>query len=213
MNIRPLKGAMQTPFSLWKAMATVVCGLTILLPLSRAEEKNGSPAVGLQCAYREQSPLARVGATTITEEEVDRYIGREAVVLKRRLEELRRRAIDDLIDEKLIDQEAKRRGVSKSALVTEIAGAAPSVDPAEVDRTFLAGYDALHPLGDVIGRYRAQLDSEDRIRTDRIKAYLPAVSAAQGGVREGGRGGVRGSSTTFRANESRLVFESGHSCG
>jgi protein-disulfide isomerase len=83
--------------------------------------------------------LAEVNGEVITAEEVDAVLSRELAQIEARLYQLRRRALEALIGERLLAQEAARRGVTVAALLqSEVTSKAAPVTDQEVDAAFQA---------------------------------------------------------------------------
>ncbi len=80
------------------------------------------------------TPAAKVGAETITLEEIERSLQTELAKIQRDRYNLIEQKLDQLIEEKLLAAEAKRRGISVEELLKqEVAGKAPTVTDAEVE--------------------------------------------------------------------------------
>jgi protein-disulfide isomerase len=146
----------------------------------------GAPAVFYSHAVAGESPakaeappspiVAQIGERTIREADVDQYIGREADAVKQKLYAIRREALSNMIDSLLLRQEAEKEHLSELDLLSRIAaGAAARPSPIDVERGWIQEYEALRPLGEVIGHYRVVLDREDRQRTEAIRKYLDAL--------------------------------------
>jgi protein-disulfide isomerase len=73
--------------------------------------------VGLSvCRGPDNNKLADVNGTVITTQEIERAAGRPLFQLNQQIYALQRQKLDELIDERLLAEEAKRRGVSVEAL-------------------------------------------------------------------------------------------------
>jgi protein-disulfide isomerase len=78
-------------------------------------------------------PLAEVDGVAITREDVDSAVAQSLSKLQEQIYTLRRTRLDALIDDRLLSLEAKRRGVTTSALIdAEITAKAPKASDAEI---------------------------------------------------------------------------------
>jgi protein-disulfide isomerase len=110
-------------------------------------------------------PVARVGARAITAAELDSAAARRLIEVKTREHDLKRQALEELVERELLRQEAARRGTTVPALVAAEVDAKAS--PAgEWD---VAAYRDAHPA-DFEGRSEAQAREEaaHRVREDRL---------------------------------------------
>jgi protein-disulfide isomerase len=75
------------------------------------------------CQGPDKKKLADVDGTVITTQEVERATGRPLFQLYQQIYALQRQKLDELIDERLLSEEAKRRGISVDALLEQEANA------------------------------------------------------------------------------------------
>ncbi len=109
--------------------------------------------------------VARVGARAITAAEVEAAAARRLIEVKTREHDLKRRALEDLVERELLRQEAARRGMTVEALVAaEVDGKASPVGAWDV-----AAYLGAHKAA-FEGRSEAQAREEAarRVREDRL---------------------------------------------
>ncbi|MFI5042065.1 MAG: hypothetical protein ACHQNA_09495, partial [Acidimicrobiales bacterium] len=77
---------------------------------------------------------AKIGDKTITLQEVDQLAAADLMRAKQMEYEARQRVLDGIIDDDLLELEAKAKGVTKDKLIeTEINAKAPDATPAEID--------------------------------------------------------------------------------
>jgi protein-disulfide isomerase len=89
--------------------------------------KKAAPAAGSAVA-------ARIGDTTITLEEIDQRAASNLMKVRQQEYEVRQQALDAMINDDLLDREAKAKGITKEKLIeTEIASKAPDATQAEID--------------------------------------------------------------------------------
>ncbi len=148
--------------------------------------------LGAACSMSAQQPknpgptdaVAAVGAVTITLEQVDRKALEEPAAsfgdmkLLQAIYEARRAAVDEIVGNLLLDQEAKRLGVERTALAEqEINSKAKAVTEAEI----AAWYQTNKPRvqGAALDQVRAPIQSlltQERIQAART-AYLETLKA------------------------------------
>jgi protein-disulfide isomerase len=77
---------------------------------------------------------ARIGDKAITVEEIDQRAASSLMKVRQQEYEVRQQALDALINDDLLDREAKTKGVTKEKLVeTEVTAKAPDATQAEID--------------------------------------------------------------------------------
>jgi protein-disulfide isomerase len=122
--------------------------------------------------------VARVGARAITAAELEEVAARRLIEVKSREHELKRQALEDLVDRELLRQEAARRGVTVTALLElEVEAKAPSAGPWDVAAYRDANKAAFEGKSDA----QANEDAARRVRQDRLAqrrfGYLAALRA------------------------------------
>src|SRR5262245_50002639 len=91
----------------------------------------GVPTAGAQGA--KTTPAAKVGDEIITLDEVEQAVRPQLAKIEEQRHALLDEKLDQMIGDRLIAQEAKKRGVSVDQLLkTEVYGKAPEVSDAEV---------------------------------------------------------------------------------
>jgi len=128
--------------------------------------------------------VATVGTTAITLEQVDQKAldepasGFGSLKLSQAIYEARRAAAEGLVGEKLIDQEAKRRGVERAALYEqEVTAKVQAVTEAEIAAWYQANQQRVQ--GATIDQVRAPIQSmltQQRIQAAR-EAYIETLKA------------------------------------
>src|SRR5438046_5426612 len=68
-------------------------------------------------AHAAGEPLAEVDGVAITSEEVEKSLASQLSKLEEQIYNLKRQRVEELINEKLLDKEAAKRGVSVPALL------------------------------------------------------------------------------------------------
>jgi protein-disulfide isomerase len=114
---------------------SIVCSVAVVLGL-------GLPSVLAQPAPSER--LAEVNGEAITAKEVEAALGAKLSKLQEQIYNLKRQELEALIAERLLAQEAARRGVTVSALVeAEVTAKTAAVTDKEVDAYYQANKNRL----------------------------------------------------------------------
>jgi protein-disulfide isomerase len=93
----------------------------------------------IACRDPDKTKLAVVGGDAITAREVETAIGRPFAQLHQQIYDLQRQKLDELIDEKLLSDEAKRLGVSLATLLEqEVHGKILEVTDSEISALYNA---------------------------------------------------------------------------
>jgi len=143
-------------------------------------------------ATGKNAPVAKIGTTVITADELDKSIRNELAEQEQRTYDLRKNALDQLINQKLVEQKAKAAGVPmedflKKELMAKVAEPADEEARALYERAKSAGqvndpYDKVKPqiIGflkqqkgqAVLQQYVEQLRAEAKVEV-LLPAYLP----------------------------------------
>lgn len=104
-------------------------------------------------------PLAEVNGEAITTSDVERALGAKLSKLEEQLYTLKRQELDNLIAQRLLAQEAAKRGISVTALVdTEVTSKVGLVTEQEIEAFFQAN--------------KARLQGDEASMRDNIRAHL-----------------------------------------
>jgi protein-disulfide isomerase len=115
------------------------------------------PAVGAETAVTE--PLAEVNGEAITAKDLEAALGARLSQLEEQMYDLKRRELDSLIAQRLLAQEAARRGTSVGALVdAEVTAKVGLVTEQEIEAFYQAN--------------KARLRGEEAVLRPQIRAYL-----------------------------------------
>ena len=104
------------------AIVVLVAAFPLLAKKQRKDETTTTPAAGATTVTTTASQadgdvLARVGDETITKAEVDQALASRLMQIRQQEYELRRAAVDQLVMQKLMENEAKARGTDLPALL------------------------------------------------------------------------------------------------
>jgi protein-disulfide isomerase len=112
--------------------------------------------VSINAQVTDRQPVARVGEQQIYEEDLLPLIGAQLIQLKDQEYELRMRALQNMINQKLLEQEARGMGLSIQQLLAEkVDRNVPPPTAAEVQSYYLAHKD---PLGRSLDDVKDQLE-------------------------------------------------------
>jgi protein-disulfide isomerase len=121
--------------------------------------------------------LAEVNGDPITAKDVERALGAKLSNLEEQLYSLKRQGIESLIAERLLAQEAARRGVSVSALVdAEVRAKAEPVTDADVDAAYQA-HKARLPGNEAAGRVQMRALLKQQKIAARRAAFVSSLRA------------------------------------
>ncbi len=100
-------------------MRKATLAIIVLFALAACGEKKqqATPAPVAAPSAEGGSVLARVGGEPVTEEEVRKVAGAKLAQAERELYDARKEGIDEIVDGRLLDAEAKKQGVSKADLL------------------------------------------------------------------------------------------------
>ena len=137
-------------------MAVIMVAGCTAAPSSQAQPASQAPG--------KPSVLATVNGSPITEEDVRKSAGLEISRLEEQIYQLRKQQVDALVDKKLLEAEATRRGQSVEALEqAEITGKAGEVTDAEIVEFFNANRNRIRlPAGASPDEMPPQLRSQIR---------------------------------------------------
>lgn len=144
----------------------------------RRTKRAGVAAAMLVCGLSLASPaaaevIATVGETPVTEADIAPHVKGPLLRLHTQIYEVKKRAADALIDTRLLDEEAARRGVSRTQLlqreVDEKTAAVGDAAVAEYYDANAAQFDG-RPLEEIRDRLQAALQA--RAKAERRAAFI-----------------------------------------
>jgi protein-disulfide isomerase len=125
----------------------------------------------------DNQPLAQVGSETITAAEVRKALGLELAQAEEHVYELKRDKLDELIEEKLLAQEAARRGMTVDKLLeVEVNAKADWASDEEVEHLYEVNKDRFKGDAEQL-RQRIRDYLQDRNRQERRKAFVASLRA------------------------------------
>ena len=105
------------------------------------------------------NPLARIGSQTIYDEDLLPLIGGQLLQLKNQEYELKSKALLNVVNQRLLENRAKSKGLSKEAFLAEtIDRNIPAPSPSEIEAYYLAQKDRINrPFAEVKGQVEGAL--------------------------------------------------------
>jgi protein-disulfide isomerase len=113
-------------------------------------------------AEEKKDALATVGDRTITEADIAESIAGQMVRINNQVYTAKKQAVDALIAEYLVEQEAKKRGISREQLLQqEVNAKTPAITEAEIEQVYNANKARIgnKPLAEVKPQIAQQLQS------------------------------------------------------
>ncbi|MCI0391105.1 MAG: thioredoxin domain-containing protein [Acidobacteria bacterium] len=136
--------------------------LALTLPAAAQTQTQATAQSTVQSSIKVMSkgePLAEVNGKVIMSEEVEKAVGLQLAQLEEQIYELKRQKIEALIVERLLADEAAKRGIPMQSLIDVVVK--PKVAPA-TEQEVEAFYQA----------NKARLSGDETVLKPRIKAYL-----------------------------------------
>ncbi len=129
------------------------------------------------------SLAARVAGGSIGTAEVDEHAAQKLMALRQQEYDVRREALGELIEKRLFEHEAARRGLTVEALLSEeVEKKLPPVDPRQAEMLYVQNRAQLgnRPFGEVRGQIDAFLQEQGRLaRRAAFRQELEAGAAVQ----------------------------------
>jgi protein-disulfide isomerase len=162
-----------------RPLAPLLLGLALSGCMRPTEAKESEQAASTPTR---SAVVAQLGDTAITLEQVDARVGTAQLMPLREKEyELRRRALDQLLEEKLFAQEARAQGVSVEQLLAKEVDAKAAEPPAERLERLYEEYKRSYPTvpkEQLVAQIRAQLVA--RAQKTQRSAYRRQLVAKSG---------------------------------
>lgn len=117
--------------------------------------------------------VAVVNGRTISQTEVDRIIAAQLLPLQQQIYALRQTALENLITRRLLEDEARRRGLSVEALKSELTAAGVEVNESDIEQEYAENRAAFGAMSEDEARLRLRLGLEGEAR---MRNYREAVA-------------------------------------
>lgn len=112
------------------------------------------------------------GSRLIREKEIDETIGSQLYSLQERIYNLRKKALENLIIQILLKEEASKRGVTDEELTKQLMPYKVDVKQSEVDKAYADILSTLENMNEDEAKQRIRLDLESRLKFDKYKAAV-----------------------------------------
>jgi protein-disulfide isomerase len=119
-----------------------------------------------------ETVVASVNGVPITQKQVDESVAARIYPLQQQLYAIRRAALENLIVARLLEVEAKARGVSVDQLRRELTGGEIAVTRAQVEEAFAQNASFFASMSPDEARERLRLDLENQARMKHYRAGL-----------------------------------------
>ena len=113
------------------------------------------------------------GTRVITEKEVDEAAGSQLFALQEKIYSIRKKALETLVIQAVLEAEAKRRGVTDAELREQLVPSKVAVKQTDIDNTYANNLSTLENMNEDEAKQRIRLDMEAR---SKLEAYKSAVS-------------------------------------
>jgi protein-disulfide isomerase len=112
------------------------------------------------------------GNRVIREKEIDEVVGSPLYNLQERIYNLRKKALEDLVVQILLKEEAAKRGISEDQLRKQLMPAKVDVKQSDVDKAYADILGTLENMSKDEAKQRIRLDLEGRMKLERYKAAV-----------------------------------------
>ena len=115
------------------------------------------------------------GSRVITEKEIDEAVGSQLYTLQERVYNLRKKALEDLVIQVLLKEEAKKRGVTDAELRQQLMPYKVEVKQSDVDNAYANNLSTLENMSEDEAKQRIRLDLETRLKFDMYKSAISEI--------------------------------------
>lgn len=122
-----------------------------------------------------ETVLASVNGTEITLKQVDESVAARIFPLQQQLYAIRKAALENLLASKILESEAKARGISIEELRRQLTLGEINVTRAQVEAAYTQNASFFASMSEDEARERLRLDLENQARMKRYKAGLEAL--------------------------------------
>lgn len=113
------------------------------------------------------------GSRVITQKEIDEAAGSPLYDLEEKVYKLRKKALENLVIQVLLADEAKKRGLTEAELRRQLIPSRVDVKQSDIDTTYASNLGILENMNEDEAKQRIRLDLETRLKLD---AYKTAIS-------------------------------------
>ena len=170
-------------------MKTTVIRFSILLPLlffvadlrvSRALPQSPKSSEANCCQDQKTQDSQEIvavinGRKRITKNEIDDAIGAQLYELQQRVYSLRKKALEDVVLQTVLKEEATRRRLTIEELRKQLMPYSVDVKQSDVDQSFAENLGALQGMNEEEAKQRIRLDLENRLKLEKYKAAVSEI--------------------------------------
>ncbi len=160
---------MSCPISVQASRAHVILKLIALLILGLIAEATTTAVY----AQTEENIVAIVNGRRITQKEVDSATVSQLLPLQQQIYALRKTALENLITRIVLENEAKKRGVSVEGLKKQLTVGSVEIPTSQVEQAYLENASAFGAMNSDEAKERIRLDLESQAR---MRNYREAIS-------------------------------------
>ena len=115
------------------------------------------------------------GSRVITEKEIDDAVGPQLYALQERVYNLRKRALENLVIQVLLSDEAKKKGVTEAQLRQQLVPHRIEVNQSDVENAYANNLNILANMSEDEAKQRIRLDLETRLKIDAYKSSIAEI--------------------------------------
>lgn len=119
-----------------KKITVLVILLSVFLACDSLKKKVGPSPETTSSAVTGGAVIARLNGRAVTDEEIRKLAPSRLAQAERELYDARREGLDQLIDDELLEAEAKKEGIAKEALVTKRVSDKIKIDDKEIEKFY-----------------------------------------------------------------------------
>lgn len=153
-------------------IGVLVCSIAVLLVLVFGQtnvalcqqDRNGKEIVALIS-----------GSRVVTQKEIDEAAGSQLYALQEKVYNLRKKALENLVIQVLLADEAKKRGVTDAELRQQLIPSRVEVSQSDIDNTYANNLGVLENMSEDEAKQRIRLDLESRRKLDLYKSAVSEI--------------------------------------
>ncbi|HEX3145486.1 MAG TPA: thioredoxin domain-containing protein [Pyrinomonadaceae bacterium] len=128
-------------------------------------------------SQREATTAAKIGDRVVTQQEVDDSIADQLRPLQEQIYALRKVALDNLITRTLLEDEAKKRGITVDELRKQLTSGSVAVSKDQLDQSYAENARAFGSMSPDEAKERVRLDLETQKRIELYRGALARLRA------------------------------------
>jgi protein-disulfide isomerase len=129
-------------------------------------------------AQTDDSVLATVNGRAIRQKEVDKAVVAQTLPLEEKLYAIRKAALENLIISRVLEDEAKKRGITVAALREQLSAGPVEVTEAQVEAAYVENASFFASISPDEAKERLRLDLQSQKRMEHYRAGIEKLKAA-----------------------------------